>query len=139
MGDLNQFINPDLNTNDILHSNAYGQASGGGGAGGLSMDARQKKVGQTRVVGSYQYSKLGSQRSVQRANPAGKTSGQVYDPSTGQFVGGSTSSGKPDDTSAPYGNSRQMGDIKNSSQIDKSTQQRQQFREPPSRGYNPFS
>ena len=63
MADLNQFLNRDLTADDVLHSNGYANAAGGGGAGGLSMDQRRKLLNQPRVVGSYQYSRLGRQGS----------------------------------------------------------------------------
>lgn len=128
MADLNQFIHPDLTTGDVLHSNGYGAVAGGGGAGGLSMEQRRKLLNQPRVVGSYQYSRLGRQGSSVKARTAGSDGRRVYDPSSDQHS----------DT-ASYGN-RQQGGVKDRTKIDTSSiERRQHFVEPPSRGYDKFA
>ena len=128
MADLNQFIDPDLTTNDVLHSNGYGAVAGGGGAGGLSMDQRRKLLNQPRVVGSYQYSRLGRQGSSYKARTADQDRNRRYDASSDTFS---------DDTAT---NNRQKSGIKDRSQVDvKSVERRQHFIEPPSRGYDKFA
>lgn len=132
MADLNQFLNQDLSADDVAHSNGYGAAAGGGGAGGLSMEQRRKLLNQPRVVGAYQYSRLGRQGSGVKARTADQQRGRVYDPSSDSF------------SDSAKTNNRQQGGIKDSSQIDtKSVERRQHFVEPSQRpkpqGYNPFA
>jgi hypothetical protein len=128
MADLNQFLNKDLTADDVNHSNGYGAVAGGGGAGGLSMEQRRKLLNQPRVVGAYQYSRLGRQGASVKARTADQQRGRVYDASSGSFS---------DDAS--YSN-RQQGGIKDRTQIDtKSVERRQHFIEPPSRGYDKYA
>lgn len=128
MADLNQFLNSDLTADDVLHSNGYANVAGGGGAGGLSMDQRRKLLNQPRVVGAYQYSRLGRQGSSMKARTADQDKGRAYDASRDSFS---------DD--APVSN-RQQGGIKNRDQIDtKSIERRQHFVEPPSRSYDKYA
>ena len=129
MADLNQFINPDLTSSDILHSNGYGVAADGGGAGGLSMDQRRKILNQPRVVGAYQYSRLGRQGSSYKARTADQKGQRAYDASTDTFSDGPT-----------YGRNRQQG--KNNGggrQTDNSISRRQHFIEPSKRGYDKYA
>ena len=128
MADLNQCLNRDLTADDVAHSNGYASAAGGAGAGGLSMDQRRKLLNQPRVVGSYQYSRLGRQSSAMKARTADQKQGRVYDASRDSFS---------DD--APVSN-RQQGGIKDRSQVDtKSIERRQHFVEPPSRSYDKYA
>lgn len=127
MADLNQFLNKDLTADDVSHSNGYGAVAGGGGAGGLSMEQRRKLLNQPRVVGAYQYSRLGRQGASVKARTADQQRGRVYDASSGDFS---------DDAS--YSN-RQQGGIKDRTQIDtKSVERRQHFIEPPTRNYDKY-
>lgn len=128
MADLNQFLNQDLTADDVTHSSGYAQAAGGGGAGGLSMDQRRKLLNQPRVVGSYQYSRLGRQGSSVKARTADDKRGRVYDASADSF-----------NDDARYAN-RQGGGIKDQTKIDqKSIDRRQHFVEPPKRGYDKYA
>ncbi len=133
MADLNQFLNQDLTADDVAHSNGYGAVAGGGGAGGLSMEQRRKLLNQPRVVGAYQYSRLGRQGSSLKARTADQSAGngRVYDASRGGFN---------DESASKYGNNRQQSGVQDRNQIDtKSVERRQHFIEPPSRGYDKFS
>jgi hypothetical protein len=132
MADLNQFLNKDLTVNDVTHSNGYANVAGGGGAGGLSMEQRRKILNQPRVVGAYQYSRLGRQGSAVKARTADQSHGRVYDASSNSF-----------DDKANVSN-RQTAEIKDRSKIDtKSIDRRQHFIEPASRsaprGYDKFA
>jgi len=128
MADLNQFLNQGMTADDVAHSSGYGAVAGGGGAGGLSMDQRRKLLNQPRVVGAYQYSRLGRQGSSAKARTADQTRGQVYDASTDSLSDGAVTS------------NRQQGGIKDRNQIDtKSVERREHFIEPPSRSYDKYS
>ena len=127
MSDLSQYLNQDMNADDVAHTNGYASAAGGAGAGGLSMEQRRKRD-EIRVVGDYRRSRLGSQGSASKAKTADQQKGRVYDASTGSFV---------DD--AIVGN-RQKNDLNSGTQTDtKSVEKRQHFIEPPSRGYDKFA
>lgn len=139
MANLNQFIDPDLTASDVTHSSAYGQAAGGGGLGGLSMEARRQKLGQPRVVGAYAQSKLGSSRGTAKAKAVDGTGSSVYDPSSGTFVSTPSSAGDAAAGDTLEAGNRQQGGIKDSSQIDSSMARRQSFNEPKARNYNPYS
>ena len=128
MPDLNQFLGNAQSADDIGHSNGYGAVAGGGGAGGLSMDQRRKLLNQPRVVGAYQYSRLGRQSSAIKARTADQARGRAYDASTDSLSDGAVTS------------NRQQGGIKDSTQVDtKSIERRQHFVEPPKRGYDKFA
>lgn len=128
VADLNQFLNKDLTADDVAHSNGYGAVAGGGGAGGLSMEKRRQLLNQPRVIGAYQYSRLGRQSSAVKARTAGQKQGRVFDASSGTF----------NDEAAV--SNRQKGGIKDRSQVDtKSVDRRQQYVEPPTRGYDKFA
>jgi len=128
MADLNQFLNRDLTADDVAHSSGYASAAGGGGAGGLSMEQRRKLLNQPRVVGAYQYSRLGRQGSSVKARTADQNRGRVYDASSDTMSDDAVTS------------NRQQGGIKDRSQIDtKSVERRQHFIEPPSRGHDPYA
>ena len=132
MADLNQFLNKDLTADDVAHSNGYASVAGGGGAGGLSMERRRQLLNQPRVVGAYQYSRLGRQGSAVKARTADQDRGRVYDASSDSF-----------DDKANVSN-RQANDIKDRSKIDtKSIDRRQHFIEPASRpkpaGYDKYA
>lgn len=129
MPNLNDFIDPDLTADDVLHSTGYASAAGGGGAGGLSMDRRQQLRNEPRVVGSYQYSELGRRGAAIKARTADQKRGRAYDASSETFS-----------DNARFGN-RQRGNVA-SEKLDTSINKRQHFIEPSSRpkpgGYNPF-
>lgn len=128
MADLNQFLNQGMNASDVAHSNGYGVVAGGGGAGGLSMEQRRKLLNQPRVVGAYQYSRLGRQGSATKARTADQKQSRAYDASSNSFSDNAT-----------YGN-RQQGGISDRTQVDtKSVERRQHFVEPPSRGYDKYA
>jgi hypothetical protein len=128
MPDLNQFLGNAESTDDIGHSSGYAGAAGGAGAGGLSMEARRKKLNQPRVVGDYQYSKLGRQSSALKAKTADPKDTSSYDASTESVVDG-----------ASYSN-RQQGGIKDETQVDtKNIERSQHFIEPPTRGYDKYA
>lgn len=127
MADLNQFLNKGLSADDVSHSNGYGVVAGGGGAGGLSMEQRKKLLNQPRVVGAYQYSRLGRQASASMARTANQQKGRVYDASSDTI------------SDNPTSGNRHHGGINDSTQIDKSIEKRQHFVEPPSRNYDKYS
>ncbi len=128
MPDLNQFLNQGLTADDVAHSNGYAGVAGGGGAGGLSMEQRRKLLNQPRVVGAYQYSRLGRQGSSVKARTADQSKSRVYDASSDSF-----------NDKAIY-NNRHQGGIKDRSQIDtKSVERRQHFIEPSTRNYDKYS
>jgi len=128
MADLNQFLNQDLTADDVAHSNGYANAAGGGGAGGLSMEQRRKQLNKPRVVGAYQYSRLGRQGSAIKSRTADQTQGRAYDASSNSFSNGANTS------------NRQQGDIKDQGQVDtKSVDRRQHFIEPPGRNYDKYA
>ncbi len=130
MTSLDQFLNSDLNADDVTHSSGYVGAGGvGGGAGGLSMEQRRKLLNQPRVVGSYTESQLGRRFQGAKARTADQKQSRVYDPNTDSFS-----------DNARYGN-RQKGGI-GADKVDASIAKRQHFVEPSSRpkpqGYNPY-
>lgn len=128
MADLNQFLNQDLTADDVAHTSGYADAAGGGGAGGLSMEQRRKLLNQPRVVGAYQYSRLGRQGSSVKARTADQDRGRVYDANSDSLSDDAVTS------------NRQHGGIKDPKQVDtKSVERRQHFIEPPARGHNPYS
>lgn len=127
MADLNQFLNQDLTADDVAHSNGYGAVAGGGGAGGLSMEQRRKLLNQPRVVGAYQYSRLGRQGSSVKARTADQTRGRIYDASRGAFS---------DDAQTT---NRQKGALSQPEVDTKSIDRRQHFIEPPTRGYDKYA
>jgi len=127
MTDLSQFIDPDLSTNDILHSNGYGVAAGGGGMGGLSMERRRQLMNQPRIVGAYSRSILGRQGSSYKARTADQKGDRAYDASRGTFV---------DDVS--YGRNRQNNAL-SENKVERNIERRQHFIEPPARKYDPYA
>lgn len=134
MVNLNDFIDPDLTTSDVVHSSGYAQAASGGAigaagsTGGLSMDQRRKLMYGRQMVGSYAQSQLGRRFGTHKARTADQKRGRVYDASTDTFS---------DDSK--LGN-RQSGGVKDRTQIDTSSiERRQRFIEPPKRNYNPYS
>ena len=129
MVSLNDFIDPDLTTNSIAHTSGYVTGPGlGAGGGGLSMDQRRKQLYGRQVVGSYGQSELGRRYAGVKARTADQKKGRVYDASSDTF-----------DDKAKFSNRRPGGGIKDRSQVDTaSINRRQNFIEPPSRGYNPF-
>jgi hypothetical protein len=130
MVNLDDFIDPDLKTSDIVHSNGYAQAASGGigaGGGGLSMDQRRKLLYGRQIVGSYAQSQLGRRYGAAKARTADQKRGRVYDASVDSFDG-----------KAKFSN-RQNSAIKDQRQIDTaSIERRQRFIEPPRRNYNPY-
>jgi hypothetical protein len=128
MTDLNQFLNQDMTADDVAHTSGYADAAGGAGAGGLSMEQRRKLLNQPRVVGAYQYSRLGRQGSSVKARTADQGRGRVYDASSDSFGDDAATS------------NRQQGGIKDSGQIDtKSVERRQHFVEPPTRSFDKYA
>ena len=130
MADLNQFLNQGLSADDVAHTNGYGAVAGGGGAGGLSMEQRRKLLNQPRVVGAYQYSRLGRQGSALKARTADRKLGEdrVYDASSDSLK-----------DESKYGTNRQNGGIKDAKQVDaKSLERRQDFVEPSRRKYDKY-
>jgi len=128
MPDLNQFLGNAQSADDIGHSSGYANIAGGGGAGGLSMEQRRKLLNQPRVVGSYQYSRLGRQSSAVKARTADQGRGRVYDASTGSFSDSAKTT------------NRDNGAINDRAQIDtKSIERREHFVEPPSRNYDKYA
>lgn len=124
MPDLNQFLGNAQSSDDIGHTSGYGA----GGAGGLSMDQRRKLLNQPRVVGAYQYSRLGRAGSSMKARTADQAQSRAYDASSDTFSDGGVTS------------NRQQGGIQDRSQIDtKSVERREHFIEPPSRGYDKYA
>lgn len=124
MTDLNQFLNQDMTADDANHTSGIGA----GGAGGLSMEQRRKLLNQPRVVGAYQYSRLGRQGSSAKVRTVGEDGKRVYDVSNDSFT----------NTSTP-GN-RHQGDVKELPKQDaQSVERRQHFIEPPKRGYDKYS
>ncbi len=127
MPDLNQFLGNAQSADDIGHTSGYGAVAGGGGAGGLSMEQRRKLLNQPRVVGAYQYSRLGRQGSAIKARTADQKSSRAYDASTNSFSDGASVS------------NRESGAIKDRTQIDtKSIERREHFIEPPTRNYDKY-
>ncbi|MFZ1360775.1 MAG: hypothetical protein WAS27_01970 [Candidatus Saccharimonadales bacterium] len=132
MASLDQFINPDLSTNDVLHSSGYVDALGNGsGAGGLSMEKRRQLLNQPRTVGTYGQSQLGRRYGAVKARAADQKVGRVYDASSDSFSDGTKTS------------NRQVGGIKDKANIDSSVRRRQHFVEPSQRpkpsGHNPYA
>jgi hypothetical protein len=131
MANLNDFIDPDLTTADIVHSSGYAQVASGGtigaGGGGLSMEQRRKQMYGRQIVGTYAQSQLGRRYGVSKARTADQKKGRLYDASSDSFS---------DKTGF---SNRQGSGIKDRSKIDTaSIQRRQHFVEPPHRGYNPY-
>lgn len=129
MSTLNDFIDPDLTTADVVHSSGYAQAASGGslaggGAGGLSMEQRRQQMYGRKVVGSYVHSRLGTQHGASRPRTAGQKQARVFDPTTGTYV-----------EKAGYGRQRQG--INTGTRPSAAAPQRR-FTEPPARNYNPF-
>lgn len=128
MADLNQFLNQGLSADDVAHSNGYGAVAGGGGAGGLSMEQRRKLLNQPRVVGAYQYSRLGRQGAAAKARTAEQNRGRVYDASSNSFGDNAVTS------------NRQPGGVKDQRQVDsQSVDRRQHYIEPSPRQYDKYS
>ncbi len=127
---LNNFIDPDLNTSDVLHSNGYAEAAASGvmgaGAGGVSIERRRELMNKPRTVGSYMHSRLGLQGSSVKARTADQKGGRVYDASTGKFS-----------DRAGFANRRGGGVAVN--KIDASVAKREHFIEPPTRTHDPFA
>lgn len=127
MASLNEFIDPDLSAADVQHSSGYVNAAGGADAGGLSMEQRRKALHDSRTVGTYRQSHLGRRYGALKSRTAGQSKGRAYDASSDRF-----------EDKAKFSNRRKAG-IKDSGQIDKSIAKRQNFIEPPKRGYNPYA
>ena len=126
MASLNDFIDPDLTTDDVLHSSGYAQAAGGAGAGGLSMEQRRKMMYGRQMVGSYAQSQLGRRYGAAKARTADQKKGRMYDASADKF-----------DDKAGFGN-RRAASLDKSKVDTPSIARRQAFIEPPKRNYNPF-
>lgn len=126
---LNQFIDPDLSADDVLHTNGYGDVAGGGGAGGLSIEQRRNlNRKEARTVQDYKYSQLGRQGSAVKSRTANQSRARVYDASTGTFS-----------DKAGYAN-RRNGSIGGRGQIDTaSINRRQHFIEPQPRMHDPYA
>ncbi len=134
---LSDFIEPDLNISDVVHSSGYAQAASGGrvGSGGsrLSMEQRRKLLYGRQVVGSYQQSTLGRQygdakpKTVDELQQAREQRDNMYE----KRVGKRTKPGAPGVKGRP--SSAADGTISSNN-----IERRQQFIEPPSRSYNPY-
>ncbi len=127
MVSLNEFIDPDLSAADVQHSNGYANAAGGAGAGGLSMEQRRQALRQPRTVGSYQHSHLGRRHNALKARAVDQSKGRAYDASSDRFTDKAKVAG------------RRKAGANDATQIDKSVSRRQNFVEPPKRGYNPYA
>lgn len=127
MPNLNYYLNKDLSSGDVSHSNGMGSVAGGGGAGGLSMDRRRELLNKPRVVDAYHHSRLGRLGPSMRVRTADQKSVRSYDASSDTFV-----------DNPSYGN-RQRANMKNTGQINtKSVERRQRFIEPPSRKFDKY-
>lgn len=130
MTNLNDFIDPDLKTSDVIHSIGYAAvdgagAIGGASGGGRSLDTRRRLNNQPRVVGSYQFSEIGRRSQGVKARTADQKAGRVYDASSGSFGDRAQIS------------SGQRGGVVQERQAPSAPQRR--FVEPPARGHNPFA
>jgi hypothetical protein len=126
MASLNDFIDPDLTTSDVIHSSGYAQAASGAGAGGLSMEQRRQALNKPRIVGAYNKSMLGQRYAATKARTADQTQGRAYDASKDSF-----------DDKARFSN-RQANRVAEPN-VDASVAKRQHFIEPPARGHNPYA
>ncbi len=127
MASLNDFLDPDLNTADILHSSGYVSASGlGGGGGGLSMERRKELLDRPRVVGTYGRSHLGRRYSAANVRTADRKT-RAHSASSDDSNG-----------TASHNNRKKTG-FKGPSKIDTSIAKRQHFIEPPRRSYDPYA
>lgn len=120
MADLNQFLNKDLTTDDVTGGGAYGLSSS-------SFDQRNKKKDETRVIGAYNRSILGSKHSSAMAKTVTQDANKVYDASSGQVTEGPS-----------YGGNRQANTVQDA-QVDRSVERRQHFIEPTPRNYDKYS
>lgn len=128
MPSLNDFIDPDLTTNDVMHSNGYGTAAGGGGAGGLSMEQRRKLLYGRKVVGSYNQSQLGQRYGAVKARTADQSKERTYDASTGKFGG-----------KAGYSIRKSTGTRGGVAPVEGPVAPRRTFIEPPTRTHDPYA
>lgn len=131
MSSLNDFIDPDLKTSDVVHSIGYvavgGSSSiGGASASGVPLDKRRQLSSQPRVVGSYQFSELGRRRQGVKARSVDQKSGRIYDASTETL-----------NDSARFSNRRPGGT--GPERPSQNVEHRQHFVEPPARNHNPFA
>src|SRR3989344_4380368 len=126
MASLNDFIDPDLTTNDVLHSSGYAQAAGGASAGGLSMEQRRKMMHGRQMAGSYAQSQLGRRYGSVKARTADQKKGREYDASADKF-----------DDKAGFGD-RRAASLDKSKVDTPSIARRHAFIEPQKRNYNPF-
>lgn len=118
MLDLNQFSGKDKA--EILHSSGHAQLGRGsqiGATGGLTFEQRLSMTGQGRTIADYRRSLMGAQRGTLRARQATPESLRLRRSST------------------EGGQSRQAFNAGDTSSSQPSTG----FKEPPSRGYNPYA
>ncbi len=127
MPDLSQFLGNARSADDIGHTNGYAGAAGGGGSGGLSMEQRRKLLNQPRVVGAYQYSRLGRQGSAVKARTADQKQSRAYDASSNSFSDNAT-----------YSSHQRGGKVEGQTQPNEGAR-REHFIEPPSRGYDKYA
>ena len=127
---LNDFIDPDLSTADVLHSSGYAAAAGGAGADGLSLEKRRElRNKEDRNVGDYLLtSRLGQQKAAIKARTVNQKFNRAFDASSGTFS-----------DKAGFSN-RRGGGIRDRSQIDTaSIQRREHFIEPQARMHDPYA
>ena len=132
MPNLSDFIDPDLTTSDVIHSNGYAQAasgsvSGGAGSDGLSIEQRRKLMYGRRIVGSYTQSQLGQRYGAIKARAVGEKTGRAYDANTGKFS-----------EKAGYSIRRSTGLRRGEQAVAPPVPQRH-FVEPPTRAHDPFA
>lgn len=119
MLDLNQFSGKDKA--EILHSSGHAQLGRGGqigAAGGLTFEQRLNMTGEGRTIADYRRSLMGAQRGALKARQA--------TPETLRLRRSSTDEGQ---------SSRQAFNAGDASP----NKPRGGFKEPPSRGYNPYA
>lgn len=132
MSTLNDFIDPDLTTSDVIHSNGYAQAaaggtvSGGAGSDGVSMSQRRKLMYGRRLVQSYTQSQLGQRYGAVKARTVGQQKGRAYDASSDKFS-----------DKAGYGIRRSTG-TRGGVAAEPLPPPQRHFVEPPARTHDPF-
>ena len=92
MAQLSDFIEPDLSTSDVVHSNGYAQAASDGGAAvsgagsdGMSMQQRKEQMYNSRYVKGYHWSNLGKRYGAVKARTVGQQTGRAYDAGSDTF------------------------------------------------------
>lgn len=90
MAQLSDFIEPDITTDDIVHSNGYAQAAtnsaiSGAGSDGMSMQQRKDQMYNNRYVKGYRWSNLGRRYGAVKARTVGQQNGRAYDAGSDSF------------------------------------------------------